>query len=187
MSSTPALATRPATEWIGHRIFLIRKRKVMLSAHLAGLYGVQPKVLVQAVKRNFERFPEDFMFQLSPDEWDGLNLKSQIVTSSSESPTNRHGGMRRALPYAFTEQGVAMLSSVLKSPLAIQVNISIMRTFVRLRGEFEAQEEFASRLAALERQYEQHDTEIQSVFDSIREMMALPEKPARPMGFPAGP
>ena len=111
-------------ELIEKKIYLIRGHKVMLSTDLAKLYGVEVRVLVQAVKRNIERFPEDFMFQLSQEEYE--NLKSQIVTSS-------WGGARRARPYAFTEQGVAMLSSVLRSERAIQVNIAIMRAFVRLR------------------------------------------------------
>src|SRR3990167_7068879 len=111
-------------ETIEHRILLIRGQKVMLSTHLAELYGVEPRVLVQAVKRNIKRFPDDFMFQLSEKEFE--NLKSQFVTSS-------WGGLRRANPYAFTEQGVAMLYSVLRSKKAILVNIEIMRAFVRLR------------------------------------------------------
>jgi hypothetical protein len=111
-------------ERIERSILLIRGHKVMLSTDLAQLYGVEPRILVHAVKRNIDRFPEDFMFQLSKEEFS--NLKSQIVISS-------WGGPRRATPYAFTEQGVAMLSSVLRSKRAIQVNIEIMRAFVRLR------------------------------------------------------
>ena len=111
-------------EMIEKKILLIRGQKVMLSMHLAELYGVEPRVLVQAVKRSIARFPEDFMFQLSKGEFD--NLKSQTVTSS-------WGGLRRATPYAFTEQGVAMLSSVLNGERAINVNIEIMRAFVKLR------------------------------------------------------
>ena len=107
-------------ERIENRIYLLRGHKIMLSTDLAELYGVEPRVLVQAVKRNIERFPEDFMFQLSKEEFD--NLKSQIVTSS-------WGGLRRAAPYAFTEQGVAMLSGVLNSKRAVSVNIEIMRAF----------------------------------------------------------
>jgi hypothetical protein len=110
-------------ERIERRIFLIRGHKVMLSNDLAELYEVEPRILVQAVKRNIDRFPEDFMFQLSQEEFS--ILKSQIVISS-------WGGLRRATPYAFTEQGVAMLSSVLRSKRAIQVNIEIMRAFVML-------------------------------------------------------
>ncbi len=109
---------------IQQQIFLIRGHKVMLSTHLAGLYVVEPRTLIQAVKRNIDRFPEDFMFQLTREEFE--NLKSQFVTSS-------WGGLRRATPYAFTEQGVAMLSSVLRSTQAVQVNIMIMRAFVQMR------------------------------------------------------
>ena len=118
-------------------IFLIRGHKVMLSTDLAGLYGVEPRALTQAVKRNRERFPEDFMFQLTEKEFQ--NLKSQIVISS-------WGGMRRAKPYAFTEQGVAMLSSVLRSKRAAQVNIEIMRAFVRLRQTLAAHKELDQKL-----------------------------------------
>src|SRR3989338_8577463 len=110
------------SERIENHIYLIRGQKVMLSVHLADLYQVEPKVLVQAVKRNIERFPFDFMFQLTNEEFE--ILKSQIVTSS-------WGGLRRAHPYAFTEQGIAMLSAVLRSPRAIKLSIEIVRAFVR--------------------------------------------------------
>ena len=136
-------------------ILLIRKQRVMLSHDLARLYGVETKVLNQAVKRNEDRFPDDFMFQLSPREAEAL--KSQFVTSS-------WGGARRALPYAFTEQGVAMLSSVLRSPRAIQVNIAIMRAFVRLRELLLTNADLARKLADLERKY---DSQFKAVFDAI--------------------
>ena len=159
-------------ERISQAILLIRGHKVMLSADLAELYGVEPRVLVQAVKRNIERFPEDFMFQLNDQEFD--NLKSQIVISS-------WGGMRRAAPYAFTEQGVAMLSSVLHSDRAIHVNIEIMRAFVRLRQMLASNVELARKLAALERKY---DAQFKVVFNAIRELMTPPEpKKKRPIGF----
>jgi len=116
----------PQAEQIEQTIFTIRGLRVMLSTHLAALYGVEPRALVQAIKRNRERFPADFMFQLNDDEWN--HLKSQVVISS-------WGGSRRAAPYAFTEQGIAMLSSVLKSRRAIQVNIEIMRAFVWLASK----------------------------------------------------
>jgi hypothetical protein len=128
-------------------------------------------LLVQAVKRNADRFPDDFMFQLSANEFD--TLKSQIVTSS-------WGGSRRARPYAFTEQGVAMLSSVLRSPQAIQVNIAIMRAFVRLRKMFASHEDLVRRLHELEKKY---DEQFQIVFEAIRQLMALPEGEARRIGF----
>jgi hypothetical protein len=133
---------------------------------------VEPRVLVQAVKRNMERFPNDFMFQLNDQEFE--NLKSQIVTSS-------WGGLRRAAPYAFTEQGVAMLSSVLHSDRAIHVNIEIMRAFVRLRQLLATNVELARKLATLERKY---DAQFRVVFDAIRELMTPPEpKKKRPIGF----
>jgi hypothetical protein len=148
----------------------------MLSIDLAELYGVEPRVLVQAVKRNIDRFPADFMFQLSRSEL--AALKSHIVISS-------WGGMRRATPYAFTEQGVAMLSSVLRSPRAIRVNIAIMRAFVKLREMAAAHTELAAKLAELERKVSRHDGHIRSLFDAIRELMKPPE-PKRPaIGFQA--
>ena len=126
------------SESIEQLIFLMRGQKVMLSPHLAELYGVETRVLVQAVKRNIDRFPEDFMFQLTDEEF--ADLKSQIVISS-------WGGSRRAKPYAFTEQGVAMLSSVLRSKRAVQVNIEIMRAFVKLRQMLTAHKDLERELA----------------------------------------
>ena len=162
-------------EVIENKIYLIRGHKVMLSTHLAKLYGVEAKVLIQAVKRNMDRFPDDFMFQLMDDEY--KILKSQFVTSS-------WGGIRRANPYAFTEQGVAMLSSVLNSKRAIQVNIAIMRAFVRLKAVLSTHKELAHKLAELERKVEKHDVEIQSIFEAICQLMAPPpEKPKRRIGF----
>ena len=143
----------------------------MLSTHLAALYNVEPRALVQAVKRNRERFPGDFMFQLTAAEWE--NLKSQIVISS-------WGGSRRAAPYAFTEQGIAMLSSVLKSRRAIQVNIEIMRAFVRLRQMLASNTQLAGKLAALEKKY---DAQFKVVFDAIRQLMTPPQPKKRKIGF----
>ena len=158
-------------EKIERRILLLRGEKVILSFDLAELYGVPPKVLVQAVKRNIDRFPRDFMFQLNLQEV--RNLKSQIVTSS-------WGGLRRAMPYAFTEEGVAMLSSVLRSKRAVQVNIEIMRAFVRLRRLIASHKDLAQKLAELEQKY---DSQFKVVFDAIRQLMATPE-PKRPrIGF----
>ncbi|MBI5626898.1 MAG: ORF6N domain-containing protein [Nitrosomonadales bacterium] len=160
-------------ERIESKIFLIRGQKIMLSAQ-AELYEVEPRVLVQAVKRNIERFPEDFMFQLNPEEF--ANLKSQIVISS-------WGGSRRAAPYAFTEQGVSMLSSVLRSARAVQVNIEIMRAFVRLRQMLASNAEFSRRLSSLDKKY---DIRFKAVFDAIRELMTpLEPKKKRPIGFTA--
>ena len=159
-------------EVIERRIYLLRRQKVMLSTHLAELYGVQPRALVQAVKRNADRFPQDFMFQLSAEEFTGL--KSQIVISN-------WGGLLRATPYAFTEQGVAMLSSVLKSKRAIAVNIAIIRTFVRLRQILASHKNLADRLAGVEKKYDQ---QFKIVFEILNELMGPPpERPKRPIGF----
>jgi len=158
-------------ERIERRILLVRGQKVMLSTDLAERYGVTSKALVQAVKRNQERFPKDFIFQLTRAEV--ANLKSQIVTSS-------WGGARRATPYAFTEQGVAMLSSVLRSPRAVQVNIAIMRAFVKLREIIASHRDLARKLEEMESRY---DAQFRVVFDAIRELMKPPEKPRRRIGF----
>jgi phage regulator Rha-like protein len=158
-------------EKIEKLIFLVRGQKIMLSTHLAELYGVESRVLVQAVKRNIERFPEDFMFQLSDGEFE--NLKSQFVISS-------WGGMRRAKPYAFTEQGVAMLSSVLRSKRAVQVNIEIMRSFVKLREMLAAHKELDRKLTELERKY---DDQFKIVFEAIHQLMAPPDKPKKEIGY----
>ncbi len=152
-----------SVDQINSIIFMIRGQKVLLSSHLSKLYNVEPRVLVQAVKRNIDRFPVDFMFQLSDDEF--ANLKSQIVTSS-------WGGPRRAKPYAFTEQGVAMLSSVLRSKRAVQVNIEIMRAFVRLRQLLATHTDLARKMTALEQKY---DEQFKVVFDAIRQLMAPTE------------
>jgi hypothetical protein len=176
----------PLQSLIGGRILALRELRVMLDADLAELYGVQTKVLVQAVKRNLARFPQDFMFQLSAVEF--AALRSQTVTSN----TGRGG--RRTAPYAFTEQGVAMLSSVLSSPRAIGVNNEIMRTFVRVRELAATHSELAKRLSELEEKTEllsmQHDTfssntrnQLKQVFDALRELMTPPNPPKRPIGF----
>ena len=151
---------------IENAIFMIRDEKVMLDKDLATMYGVETKVLVQAVKRNIDRFPQDFMFQLNNNEF--KNLRSQIVTSS--------WGGRRTAPYAFTEQGIAMLSSVLRSKRAVLVNIEIMRTFVKLRRILSTHSELARKLASLERKY---DKQFKLVFDAIREIMAPKDPPKR--------
>jgi len=158
-------------ERIERAILVLRGQKLMLDADLATMYGVETKALVRAVKRNEERFPRDFMFQLSQEEFD--NLRSHFGTSSS-------WGGRRYPPYAFTEQGVAMLSSVLKSPRAVQVNIEIMRTFVRLRKMLASNADLAKKLDALEKKY---DEQFRVVFDAIRALMKPPKKPGRRIGF----
>ena len=158
-------------EVIEKKIFYLRNQKVMLSSDLAELYKVEPRVLVQAVKRNIDRFPGDFMFQLKQEEF--ANLKSQIVISS-------WGGMRRAAPYAFTEQGVAMLSSILRSKRAVQVNIEIMRAFVRLRKMLSSHADLARKLEALEKKY---DAQFKVVFDAIRQLMTQADIPRKKIGF----
>jgi len=160
-----------SVEQIESQIFLIRGQKVMLSVHLAELYEVEPRALIQAVKRNIERFPEDFMFQLSTEEF--ANLKSQFVISS-------WGGVRTA-PYAFTEQGVSMLSSVLRSGRAIQVNIAIMRTFVQLRQMLASNAELSRKLVALEKNY---DIKFKAIFEAIHQLMTpVDPKKKHPIGF----
>jgi len=161
-------------ERIEKAILLIRGQKVMLDGDLAALYGVETKMLVRAVKRNISRFPTDFMFQLSKEEFD--NLRFHFGTSSD-------WGGRRYRPYAFTEQGVAMLSSVLHSPRAIQVNIEIMRAFIRLRQMLAGHVELARKLDALEKKY---DAQFKQVFEAIRQLMIPPEPKRRPIGFRKG-
>ena len=180
-------------EIIENRIFLIRKRKAMLDSHLAELYGVSTFRLNEAVKRNQKRFPVDFMFQLTQEET--LFLRSQIVTSSltSQIAMSKNGrGGRRTFPYVFTEQGVAMLSSVLRSERAVQVNIMIMRAFVKLREIMATHVDLARKIDELEKKYSKHDKYIQAIFKIIKQLLEpLPElteleskKP--PIGFRAG-
>jgi hypothetical protein len=156
---------------IRQSIFFIRGQKVILDAHLAELYAVETRVLIQAVRRNASRFPRDFMFQLTKREF--ANLRSQIVISSL-------WGGRRSAPYAFTEQGVAMLSSVLHSKRAITVNVEIMRTFVELRRMVSDHAELAQRISELEKRY---DGQFQVVFDAIRTLITPREKPRRRIGY----
>ena len=158
-------------EKVYQKINVIRNKKVMLSTHLAELYEVKVRVLVQAVKRNKERFPDDFMFQISKEEY--KNLKSQIVTSS-------WGGARRARPYAFTEQVVAMLSSVLRSKRAIQVNIEIMRAFVQLNKMIISNKEFSKKLNELEKKY---DKQFLIIFKTLHELMSPQTKNKKQIGF----
>ena len=195
--------TIPA-ERIERRILLVRRQKVLLDFQLAELYEVGTKALNQAVKRNLDRFPEDFMFQLSEEEMDLVSRsqivtldsknRSQSVTGSSASasgstkarPGNRSqivtGSQRhrdpKSPPYAFTEQGVAMLSSVLRSPRAVLVNIAIMRTFVQLRQMLATNSDLARKLEALEQKY---DAQFKVVFDAIRELMRRTDPPSKPV------
>ena len=183
MNAEPPL---PVQSLIGGHILTLRAQRVMLDAGLAELYGVATKTLVQAVKRNLARFPPDFMFRLSAEEFTAL--RSQTVTS------NAGRGGRRTAPYVFTEQGVAMLSSVLGSPRAIAVNIEIMRTFVQVRALAATHAELARRLAELEDKADalaaSHDAfsrgtraQLKQVFDVLRELMMPPDPPRRPIGF----
>ena len=165
-----------AAHRIAQSIHVIRGQKVILDWELAQLYGVAAKVLNQAVKRNRDRFPDDFMFQLNAAEVADPNW-SQFVTSSSK----HRGKVYR--PYAFTEQGVAMLSSVLRSERAVKVNIAIMRAFVKLRETLETNRELARKFTELEQRVGKHDDEIAAIIDAIRQLMAPPEKPRRQIGF----
>ena len=159
-------------ELIEQKIFSIRGYKVMFDRDLALLYGVETKYLTRQVRRNISRFPDGFMFKLSQDEF----LRCQNVTSS--------WGGRRYLPYAFTEQGIAMLSSVLNSERAIQVNIAIIKTFVKLLEVLATHKELAQRLAELERRMDKKDNEIMALFEAIRKLTAPPpEKPKHKIGF----
>jgi hypothetical protein len=152
----------------------IRGQKVLLDSDLATLYGVATGNLNKAVKRNADRFPSDFMFQLKPEEF--ANLKFQFGISS-------WGGRRRSRPYVFTEQGVAMLSSVLNSNRAVKVNIAIMRAFVKLRQMLETNRELAQKFSVLEKRVGKHDEEIAAILEAIRQLMEPPEKPRREIGF----
>jgi ORF6N domain len=186
---TPAVEPLSIGE-VAQRILIVRGQRVLLDADLAELYGVSSKVLVQAVKRNLVRFPADFMFQLSAAEF--AAWRSQTVTSNAGTSPGRGG--RRTSPYAVTEQGVAILSTVLGSPRAIAVNIEIMRTFVRVRALAATHGDLAKRLADLEEKTEalamNHDTfshntraQLKKVFDALRELMTPPDPPKRPIGF----
>ncbi len=162
-----------AAEIIERKIYLIRGQKVMLDRDLAGLYAVETFNLNKAVKRNIDRFPSDFMFQLTKDEVESLTFHFGM------SKRDGRGG-HRYLPYVFTEQGIAMLSSVLKSKRAVQVNITIMRAFVKLREMIATHKDLAKKLEELEKKY---DAQFRVVFDAIRELMVPPEEDKRKIGF----
>lgn len=170
------LVAAPAIE---KRILVVRERQVMLDEDLADLYGVETRALVQQVKRNVKRFPVDFMFQLSAQEFN--DLKSQSVISSGQ-----HGG-RRTRPLVFTEQGVAMLSSVLRSERAVAVNIEIMRAFVELRRAATSYATIEKRLEELEREtgakLGKHDEQLSQIFKSLRQLISPPPRPKRRVGF----
>ena len=161
-------------ERIEQAILLIRGQRVMLDRDLAALYGVETKNLNKAVRRNVERFPADFMFQLTADEADSLRF---------QFGTLKRGQHFKYLPYVFTQEGVAMLSSVLRAPRAAQVNVAVMRAFVRLRETLALHKELAHKLAELERKIEGHDENIRTLFAAIRQLMTPSEPPRRQIGF----
>jgi hypothetical protein len=178
-------------ERIERSILVIRGQKVMLNHDLASLYDVESRTLIQAAKRNKERFPDDFMFQLT---WEEVQLLEPLAATLDGAPPEasrsqfvilKKGGNPKYRPYAFTEQGVAMLSSVLRSPRAVAVNIEIMRAFVRLRQMLLSHADLARKVDALERKY---DSQFKVVFDALRQLMQPPEEKAkRPIGFHAKP
>jgi phage regulator Rha-like protein len=174
MAKSPTSAMIPATA-ISHRIYFVRKTRIMLDADLAQLYGVTTKNLNKAVKRNADRFPADFMFQLKPREMQFLKFQS-----GTSSRTN-HGG-RRYKPYAFTEHGVAMLSSVLHSDRAVQVNIAIMRAFLQLRAMLATHEDLRRKINEMEKRY---DSKFHAVFSTLRQMLETPIPSKRQIGFHA--
>ena len=157
-------------ERIASGIYLIRGKKVMLDTDLAELYGVQTRVLNQSVARNIDRFPEDFMFQLSQEEWD--SLRSQIVTLKN----GKRGTHRKYMPYVFTEHGILMLSSVLRSERAVQINIAIMRAFVRMREMLASHEEFARKI-------QEYDHHIANLYDLVNKLLEPPKSKSNPIGF----
>ena len=161
-------------EVVEQKIYLIRGQRVMLSVHLAKLYCVETRVLMQSVQRNIDRFPKDFMFSLTREEI--MNLSQSVISSRLKHAPKIQ---------AFTEQGVAMLSGILRSKKAVQVNIAIMRAFVKLRQMLSTNKELAHKLAQLEHRIEKHDTEIHAIFEAIRQLMNSPEKPKRSIGYHA--
>lgn len=180
----------PKPENLARLVFLIRGERVLLDTDLADLYGVEARALNQSVARNRARFPDDFMFQLTAEEWE--RMRSQTVTSLPDADTNssqtvmssrKHRGITYR-PYAFTEQGVAMLSSVLRSQRAVEVNIAIMRTFVQLRRLMDSNRDLARRIEAMETRY---DEQFSQVFDAIKQLIADDQsrkaKPKRSIGF----
>ena len=179
-STPPGSPSIVPVEVIERRICLIRAQKVMLDSHLAELYAVTTFNLNKAVKRNLERFPADFMFQLSKGE--AAALRFQIGMSK---PAGRGG--RRSLPYAFTEPGVAMLSSVLRSKRAVQVNVASMRAFVRLRGILATHKELAAELAEVKRTQRKQGTQIAAVFEILDKLLEPPREPRRQIGFGPAP
>jgi ORF6N domain len=163
-------------ERVERTILILRGRRVILDSDLAALYGVTVSRLNEQVKRNAGRFPDDFGFQLTREEFE--TLRSQIAISKTE----RRGG-RRWMPYAFTEHGAVMAASVLNSPKAVEMSVEVVRTFVRLRGFLASHHQLAAKLDELERKIATHDTHIVALFDAVRSLMATPERPKRRIGF----
>lgn len=174
MANPPEERVLIPIERIERSILVIRGYRVMLDSDLAALYGVETRVLVQAVKRNWDRFPRDFMFQLTKEEFD--NLRSQTVIS-------KQWGGRRYPPYAFTEHGAVMLASVLNTPIAIRASIYVVRAFVQLREVLTTHKELAQKLTELEHKIEKHDESIRSILEAIRRLMTPPKEQRRPIGF----
>jgi hypothetical protein len=168
------MTTTVPIESIVSEILMFRGEKVLLDHDLAELYGVEPKQLKRAVRRHISRFPQDFMFQLTKEEYDSLRCQFGIL---------KRGEHSKYLPMVFTEQGVAMLSSVLNSNRSIEVNIAIMRAFVQLRKMIASHDELARKLTELEQHLEGHDEQIQAIFDAIRQLMTPPAKPRKKIGF----
>jgi hypothetical protein len=175
MADPSVLVTRNIVQSIHN----VRGHRVMIDSDLAGLYGVTTKRLNEQLKRNRERFPPDFAFQLTAEE--AASLKSQFATASAPA----HGG-RRNLPTAFTEHGALMAASVLNSPKAVEMSIFVVRAFVQLRGLLVAQRQVAAKLQELERKYVRHDHQIAALFDAIRDLMSVPARPKRRIGFEPG-
>ncbi len=173
-----------AVEVIATRILELRGKKVLLDRDLAKLYGVKVKRLNEQVKRNRKRFPDDFMFQVTKEETDSLRSQNVTLNSRSQFATLKQGQNIKYLPYVFTEHGVAMLSSVLNSERAIQVNILIMRAFTKLREILLAHKELAVKIEALEKKYTQHDQTIKAIFEAIKKLLEPPtHKERRIVGF----
>lgn len=173
---TPKLQAIVSTQRVESRILLIRGQRVMLDADLARMFRTTTKALNQAVKRNYKRFPAEFMFQLNRPE------KNEVVTNCDHLHNLKYS---RSLPFAFTEYGAVMLASVLNSPIAIQASIAVVRAFIRLREFLTTHKQLMGKLATLEKRMEAHDAEIKALFDAIRELMEPSGKPTKRIGFRA--
>jgi hypothetical protein len=180
-----------AVDALSERIHLVRGQRVMLDSDLAELYGVATKVFNQAIKRNIDRFPTDFMFQLTEEE--GESIRSQSVTLNMDSSLRSQiatlksgrGQHRKYLPYVFTEHGAIMAASVLSSPRAVEMSVFVVRAFVQLRALLASNQELSERLSELERKLSTHDQAIAGLIDAIRQLTRVPEKASRPIGFTA--